>query len=247
MKSYWKLLTIEAKLFLREPNAFFFTLVFPLMLLFIFGGIYGNTPSHFFGDKGAVDVSVPAYIAMIIGMVGLMSISINISEYKEKGILRRYQASSLKPQVLLLANISVYLFMTLLGVLLLIAAGKVFYNLKFEGNILSVITGFIISTMSFFTLGFLIAGLSRTVRNAQIAGMILYFPMIFLSGATIPREILPVTIRSISRFLPMTYVVDLLRGLWAGEAWNMHVINVTVLLSVFIIGIIVTIKTFRWE
>jgi ABC-2 type transport system permease protein len=233
MKSYWKLFTIEAKLFLREPNAFFFTLVFPLMLLFIFGGIYGNTPSHFFGDKGSVDVSVPAYIAMIIGIVGLMSISINISEYKEKGILRRYQASTLKPQVLLLANISVYLFMTLLGVFLLVVAGKIFYNLKFEGNILFVLTGFIISTMSFFTLGFLIAGLSRTVRNAQIAGMILYFPMIFFSGATIPREILPATIRSIGRFLPMTYVVDLLRGLWAGEAWNMHILNVSVLLSVF--------------
>ena len=40
MKMTW----MEAKLFLREPIGAFFTLVFPLMMLFLFGTIYGNTP-----------------------------------------------------------------------------------------------------------------------------------------------------------------------------------------------------------
>ena len=45
MKSLLKMTWMEAKLFLREPVGAFFTLVFPLMMLFMFGSIYGNEPA----------------------------------------------------------------------------------------------------------------------------------------------------------------------------------------------------------
>ncbi len=54
----------------------FFTLAFPLMMLFLFGSIYGNTPSPFFGGYGSVDISVPAYSAMIIATSGLIGLTI---------------------------------------------------------------------------------------------------------------------------------------------------------------------------
>ncbi len=44
MKSLLKMTWVEAKLFLREPVSAFFTLIFPLMMLFIFGTIYGTKP-----------------------------------------------------------------------------------------------------------------------------------------------------------------------------------------------------------
>jgi len=47
MRSLWKLTLVEAKLFLREPEAAFFTLAFPLVMLVIFGSIYGNEPTPF--------------------------------------------------------------------------------------------------------------------------------------------------------------------------------------------------------
>ena len=67
MRSLWKMTLTELKLYLREPIAAFFTLVFPVMLLLIFGSIYGNEPQVLFGGRGTVDMSVPAYMAMIIG------------------------------------------------------------------------------------------------------------------------------------------------------------------------------------
>jgi ABC-2 type transport system permease protein len=79
MHSLLKLTWTETKLFLREPMAAFFTLVFPVMILFFFGSIYGNEPTPFFGGYGSVDVSVPAYTAMIIATSGLLGLSIVIS------------------------------------------------------------------------------------------------------------------------------------------------------------------------
>jgi len=58
---------------------------------------------------------------------------------------------------------------------------------------------------------------------------------------------MPATIQKISAFVPLTYVVNLLRGLWVGEPWGNHLLVVGVLAGMLILGIIVSAKTFRWE
>jgi len=247
MRSLWKMTLVEVKLYLREPVAAFFTLIFPLMMLFIFGSIYGNEPTPFFDGRGSVDVSVPAYMAMIIGTVGLISIAINVSMYREKGILRRYRATPLRPQTILVATVLVNFVATFLGTILLIIAAKTVYNLRFEGNALAVLVGFILSCLSFFSLGFVIAGLAPTARVAQTVGMVIFYPMLFLSGAGIPQESMPETVRSAARFLPLTHVVNLLQGLWFGEPWGDHLTEVAILVGVLVIGGVVAAKTFRWE
>jgi len=238
---------VEAKLFLREFFGVFFNLAFPLLMLFIFGGIYGNTPSPFFGGQGSVDVMVPAYMAMLIGTSGLLTLTIIISTYREFGILRRYKATPLRPQTILIAELLVIVLMLILGVILLLACASLVFHLRFHGNALSVAGAFLLSSLSFFSLGFVLAGLLPSARSAQAVAMTIYFPMLFLSGATIPREALPLTIRSISQFLPMTHVVNLLRGLWIGDPWGKHLTEVVILAAVAAIGLVVAVKTFRWE
>jgi ABC-2 type transport system permease protein len=247
MKSLLKMTWMEAKLFLREPVGAFFTLVFPLMMLFLFGSIYGNEPSQYFNGYGTIDISVPAYTAMIIATTGLMGLIITITTYREKGILRRLRTTPLSPLVVLAAQVIVLFLMTLFGMILLVIAGKLVYNMRFEGNILSVLAGFVLSSLSFFAFGFILAGLMPTARTAQVVGMMLLYPMLFLSGAGFPRELLPESIKNISTFLPLTYVVNLLRGLWIGEAWSQHVTEVIVLSAMLVIGVLISVKTFRWE
>jgi len=247
MRGLAKLTLIEAKLFLREPEAAFFTLAFPLLLLFIFGSIYGNEPAPFFGGRGSVDVSVPAYMAMIIGTTGLLSIGISMASYREKGILRRLRATPLRPAAILITQVAVNFAMTLLGVLLLVIAARLIYGLRFEGNVLSVLWAFTLSTLSFFSIGFLLASLAPTARVANIVGMVLYFPNLFLSGATFPKELFPQTLRLVSRLLPLTYVVDLLQGLWFGEAWSNYLVAVAVLVGMLVLGVVLSARFFRWE
>jgi len=238
---------METKLFLREPVGAFFTLVFPLMFLFLFGSIYGNVPQKEFNGQGTVDISVPAYTAMIVATTGLVGLTITMAAYRENGILRRLRTTPINPLVVLMAQVIVLFMMTFLGMILLILAGKLVYHLRFEGNVLSVLAGFTLSSLSFFAIGFVLAGLMPTARTAQVVGMVILYPMLFLSGAGFPRELLPETIIKISRFLPLTYVVTLLRGLWIGETWSQHITDVLVLAGVLVVGVVVSIKTFRWD
>ena len=247
MKSLLKMTWMEAKLFLREPVGAFFTLAFPLMMLFLFGSIYGNEPTAMFGGHGTIDVSIPAYTAMIIATSGLMSITITMAAYRENGVLRRLRTTPISPFIILTAQVIVIFTMTCLGMLLLIVAGMLVYHIRFEGNALSVLGGFVLSSLSFFALGFVLAGLMPTARTAQVVGMVILYPMLFLSGAGFPRELLPEAIKKVSAFLPLTYVVNLLRGLWIGDPWSMHWLNVGVLAGMLLLGAIVSSKTFRWE
>ena len=89
MRSLLKMTWMEAKLFLREPVSAFFTLIFPLLMLFLFGTIYGNQPAAGSAGQGTVDTLIPAFTAMIIGMTGLMSVTITMATYRENGVLRR--------------------------------------------------------------------------------------------------------------------------------------------------------------
>jgi ABC-2 type transport system permease protein len=238
---------MEAKLFLREPVGAFFTLAFPLIMLFLFGSIYGNEPTPMFDGHGTIDISIPAYTAMIIATTGLMAITITMATYRENGILRRLRTTPVSPLVVLAAQVIVVFAMTSLGMLLLIIAGKLVYHVRFEGNPFSMLAGFSLSSLSFFGLGFILAGLMPTARTAQVVGMVLLYPMLFLSGAGFPRELLPDAIKKVSAFLPLTYVVNLLRGLWIGQPWRDHLLDVAVLLGMLLLGIVFSVKTFRWE
>jgi ABC-2 type transport system permease protein len=247
MRGLWKLTWTEMKLFLREPMATFFTLGFPLMILFLFGSIWGNERADVYGGFGFVDISVPGYTGVIIASTGLIAVAVSMATYREKGILRRLRATPLRPQTVLGAQIMVFFALTAFGMVLLVIAGVVVFGLRFAGNPISVFAGFSLCTLSFFSMGFIVAGLMPTARTAQIVAMVLFYPMIFLCGAFIPFHILPGTVQKFAEFLPLTHVVNLLRGLWMGHGWGEHLTEVAILGGLLVVCVIVSARTFRWE
>ena len=46
--------------------------------------------------------------------------------------------------------------------------------------------------------------------------------MLALSGLFVPIEALPAGLQYAAKLLPMTYIVSLLRGIWVGESWFVH-------------------------
>ena len=82
---------------------------------------------------------------------------------------------------------------------------------------------------------------------AQALGQAIFFPMMFLSGAAIPVQVMPHGMRSISEFMPLTHVIRLLQGLWFGEPWSAYWIQIAVLVGMLVVGLAISARTFRWE
>ncbi len=247
-RGIWQLAVVEAKLFARDPVSAFFTVVFPALLLLLFGGIYGNHPAREFGGSfGNVDVMVPGYMAMVSATTGLLALGIGMAGYREKGILRRFQVAPINPLAVFVSQFAVAFVAASIGVALMIVTGKLAFGLRFSGNPLWVATTFTLSCASMFSIGFALAGLVPTARTALVTGAALLFPMLFLSGALIPKEILPAAIRPYLSVVPLTHSVDLIRAAWAGRALGDQLLDVGVLVVLMLAGVAFAVRTFRWE
>jgi ABC-2 type transport system permease protein len=249
MHGLGKFFLMQFKLYLREPLAFFFSLAYPVLLLLLFGFIEGNQPApEFWGRNfGTVDASVPAYTAIIIGTVALVGIPIDTATNRETGVLRRYRATPLPPLAYLIASVAVYLVIALLGMALLVLTGKLVFGLRMEGSWFNILVAFILSAFAFFSIGYLIASIVPTARMAQAIGMVIFFPMMFLSGAGMPLQLLPEGLQKVSDYLPMSYVVRLIQGLWFGDAWSTLWWPTLVLAVILVVGTMMSSKLFRWE
>jgi ABC-2 type transport system permease protein len=247
MRGLKQLIFINIKLYLREPIATFFTLAFPPLLILLFGTMYGNDPLPLYGGYGAMDITMPAYSALVLGTVGLLSVPITTGGYREQGILRRYRATPLRPLTYIIADVLTNLVITLIGMVVLVAFGWLLYRVQFEGHVLSVLMAVILGGLSMFAIGYLIASIVPGARTAQVVGMVIFYPMMFLSGASVPLEVMPETVRRISDFIPLTYVVSLIRGLWFGNGWGEHLTEVIVLGGVLVVCAGLAARFFRWE
>ncbi len=248
MQSLSKLALVNAKLYIREPAAFFFTLIFPAMLLLLFGAIFGNEPDPaFHSTRGFIDMETPALMAIVIASSAFMGIPIAIASLREHRVLRRLRATPMHPLAFISADLLVNFSMTLMGAMLLILAGFMAFDLQFHGAWLLLLVAFTASALTAFSVGYLIATLSPTARIAQTLGMVLFFPNMFLSGAAFPREMFPESIKRISDLMPMTYMVNLLQAIWFGQPWSEYRTTFIILVLTAMGGLFLAVRHFRWE
>lgn len=245
MKSFLKLTHMELKIQLREPVALFFTLAFPVMLMVLFGFIFGNEAEALLGGYGQVDLSVPGYIGMVVGTIGLLSIPTTLANYRDLGILRRLRATPLGSSTVLWSHVAAHVLMTAVGISLLFIAGLAIFDLRIPNGNLTIVPAVLLSAFSFFAVGFVLAGVMPSARTAQAVGMALFYPMLFLSGAAMPRYIMPDVVQQIAGWLPLTHVVILVEDLWLKGTWNLT--SVAVVAVVLIVGLVISRFTFRWE
>jgi ABC-2 type transport system permease protein len=168
-------------------------------MILLFGSIYGNTPSSEFMGRGMVDVSVPAYFALIISVTAFMSIPMTLSEYREKKILKKYMTTPLRKTDILIALLIINLITTLLGIVLLYITAKIQYSIKFEGNFIIFALCLLLSICSMYSFGLLLSNLGKTIKTTNTICYCMFFPMLFLSEPLFPKEIFPVSVLMFQR------------------------------------------------
>jgi ABC-2 type transport system permease protein len=125
--------------------------------------------------------------------------------------------------------------------------GRLYYPMPADVPFLSFTLALLVSTLTILSLGFLIAAIVPSARFAQPIGTLVLYPMFGLSGLFLPVEVLPPLLQAMSRVLPLTYTVSLLRGIWQGEGWANHLDDAAVLAVMFVVMTAASAKVFRWE
>ena len=247
LRGLWKLVWLEIKIFVREPLGLIGTVVIPVLVFVVMSRLFEGPrrpPSEIppFASR-----DLPVFIAILIALNAVLSLIAIVSIYRESGILKRLRATPLRPHTILIAHVVVKLLLTAVTLAAMALAGRRFFPMVSGAPMVSFAIALVFSTLSILSMGFVIASVVPTARFAQPIGALILYPMLGLSGLFLPVEVMPPALQTIARMLPLTYAVSLLRGIWHGDPWTAHGVDLLALILFFLGCTLLSAKVFRWE
>lgn len=199
-------------------------------------------------DLGYIDFLMPGVIGMAIMQLGLFSVAFSFVTMKREGVLRRLLATPLDPTSLLVAQVITKLIVVIIQTVILAAVAVFLFGAEFAGNFFAVLLAAAMGGAVFLAMGFAVSGWARTEQQAAPLANIVSLPMMFLSGVFFSRDVLPGILQRITDFLPLTYLVEAIRGMTVeGDTVLMQWPNFLGLAVWLVVAFVIANRTFRWE
>ena len=172
-----------------------------------------------------IDFLVPGILAMMIMSTNLNGVAGQISSWRERGVLRRMQSTTLKARTFIAAQITARLILNGMQAVIVLLIAALVFGTKVSGSWALVLFYIVLGTLVFMSIGFIIAGLAKTPESAgPIAGLI-SFPLMFLGNVFFPVRNMPDFLQPIVHALPIVHLSDALRsvmnvGAGLGSLWS---------------------------
>ena len=247
MNKFFTMLKTELKLSFRGMDMVIFALCLPLVMVLILGAIYGDQPAFDGAGYTFMEQSFGAISTIAICAGGVMGLPLVISDYRQKKILKRYKVTPSSPMLLLGVHMAIYALYALAYLVLVYLAATLFFNIHFSGSLPVFLLAYLLVMLSIFSIGMMVGGVARDIKTASVAASILYFPMLILSGATLPYEVMPAALRKIADILPLTQGIKLLKAASLGLPAEILWIPLIVMVGIMIVCVGVAIRFFKWE
>lgn len=244
MKRFLKMYKVEQALFMRSPDVILFQLLMPLAA-FLLIALIGGSKTAGNADITYIESSYAALTTVGICCSSFMSIPLVIVDNRARGVLRRMYCSPCSPFRLLACDGIASGVMAVISTILLTIAA-VIAGYRMEGSPVIFAVCWLLTLVSMFSIGFMVASLCRTTKSLNVVTSLLYFPMLLFSGATIPAEIFPAAMQKIAGIMPLGLGINVLKSVSKG-VYSGLTGSALVLTAFFAVCTAVAVKTFRWE
>ena len=237
----------QSKVFLREPLAVFFGLVFPSVLLVVIGFAFPDAtePAEVFGGRSLVEVYAPTAIVLGLATVAVFLLPVALGGDREKGILRRLSATPAHPRTLVAAHLVVQLVVVTLATIAAVLVGMLVFDIALPESLGWFAASFVLGALSLLAVGLLIGALVPTANSGQALGMLLYFPLLFFAGVYIPLQVMPEGVQTISLYTPAGAAVQALSDSWIGVVPETS--SLLVMVAYVVVAGSLAVWFFRWE
>ncbi len=155
---------------------------------------------------------VPGIIGVLLSLTLLMITSMSIVRERERGTLEQLIVTPLSKTSLMLGKVLPFVVVGYVQMTVVLVLGKLLFDIPIRGSLplLYLITlGFIVANLG---IGLLISTLVGTQVQAMQLGFFMMMPNILLSGFMFPRVAMPEPAQWIGAMLPLTYYLEVLRG-----------------------------------
>jgi ABC-type multidrug transport system permease subunit len=241
LSNFASLTRTRIQLALRNKMFFFFSVVFPLGMFFLYAGIFAK------GNPRAVSYFLGPVIAFNV-MGSFWGLSAALVMFREQGILRRFHVTPITATDMLASSLLANFVLTLPTVAVELFLARIIFHVPSLGNVLSLVVLVTVGTVSFGSLGLVVASVTNTMQETQVLNQLIWLPLIFLSGATFPLSYLPDSVQHFGLFLPATYLVTALQSaLYQSFSVSKILVQVLTLAIWAILTFFVAAQLFRWE
>ena len=156
---------------------------------------------------------VPGIIGMILFNVLIIITALSIVREREFGTLEQLIVTPLTRTELMLGKLAPYLLVGLIQVTVVLIVGHFLFRVPIRGSVLLIYVTSFLFVLSSLGLGLFVSTLVSSQAPAMQSAFMIVMPNVLLSGFMFPREAMPLFANWIGLLLPLTYYLEILRGI----------------------------------
>lgn len=248
MTAYTALTGANYRAYVRDRTTLFFTFLFPLFFLGIFGLIFAGQEVT---EDGLpyINYIAPGVLSWGVGNAAVFAVAFTLVNWRRDDILRLIWRTPTGTGAVVAARATVALGVGLVqaalfaGIALLPAFG-----LELTSTWPLALPVLVCGIAAFLALGLVVGTIADTPEAVGAIGNFVMVPMAFLSGAFYPMSMMPDWLGTVSKVLPLRYFNDGVAEALAGTAtWGRTGVNCAALLGFTVLFGLVGLKLFRWS
>lgn len=155
---------------------------------------------------------VPGIIGMILSITLMIITSIAIVRERERGTLEQLVVTPLTRSEIMVGKIAPYVAVGYVQMTAVLLVGQLVFRVPLRGDVLLLYAETLLFIVASLGLGLFVSTLARTQSQAMQASYFFVMPSVLLSGFMFPREGMPPVARQIGLAIPLTYYLQILRG-----------------------------------
>lgn len=157
-------------------------------------------------------VMIPAIAGMILVFVGTLITSLGVVRERQAGTLEQLAVMPFRPWEVFLGKVAPYFVVAAFDLVLVLGVGVLLFDVPFRGSLGTFLIGSLLFLFVTLGMGILVSSVSQNQGQAIQLAMMLLLPQVLLSGMIFPIESMAVGVRWIAYILPLTYFIEIARG-----------------------------------
>lgn len=190
--------------------------------------------------------NVPGIIGLILQNITVILTAFAMVREKERGTIEQLIMTPVTSLELILGKLIPYVLIGFVDFLFVLALGYLIFDVVVRGSLILLIFFGLVFLISALAMGMLISTIAKTQLQAMQAAFAILLPSILLSGFIFPRESMPKIIYYIGNLFPITYFLEILRGIiLKGIGIDLLYKNMLSLFTLTFIIVLITMHKFK--
>jgi ABC-2 type transport system permease protein len=251
---------LELRQFFRERDAVVFIFAYPVIMLAIFATVFGQDDARVGPEPGVpfAQYFLPGMVATGVMLSSFQSLAITIAVERDEGGLKRLRGTPLPAAAYFLGKIGQVLVSALVQMVLLLGIAALLFGVELPtdaGRWFTFAWVFVLGTATGSVCGVAFSSVPRTGRSASAVVTPVVLVLQFVSGVFFQYDGLPTWMQQVAAVFPLKWMAQGMRSVFLPEeaavievtgTWE-HPMTALVLAVWLVVGLVVGVKTFRWQ